>query len=317
MVTSRQRRSCLSFLVVVSFTFCSVHAANPPLPSAGQSQNHVAKQLKVALAQPLVVPGAVEKNVQNMEPLVVEAVKQGAELVVFSECGITGFDLKGAGAEAAIAVDGPAPSNVSRMARKHGAVIIAGFHERRGDKLHNTAGVFYPDGRQFIQRKHHIMQAEQSVTPIAAAPRKRVIFEVKGFRCALLICSDSGMPGIYEELGSAGCDAIIVITAGAGDESFGVHQAALADSEQRKKFVEQAATCLSAKAIEQCLRLDCAQIACNQAGWDAKTGYFHPGGSSIIDRTGEVTAVIPPRFVFEHLRPDLDVGFVTRHTKKP
>jgi hypothetical protein len=40
--------------------------------------------------------------------------------------------------------------------------------------------------------------------------------------------------------------------------------------------------------------------------------YFHPGGSSIVDSTGEVTAVIPPRFIFEHLRPDLDMGTISR-----
>jgi hypothetical protein len=79
---------------------------------------------------------------------------------------------------------------------------------------------------------------------------------------------------------------------------------------RRKTWSEQAAKCLSAEAIEQAVRLNLAQIACNQAGWDAGSGYFHPGGSSIVDRTGEVTAVIPARFVFEHLRPDLAIGFI-------
>ena len=60
------------------------------------------------------------------------------------------------------------------------------------------------------------------------------------------------------------------------------------------------------------IKLNLAQIACNQMGWVEATGYFHPGGSSIVDSTGEVTGVIPPRFVFEHLRPDLDVGTISR-----
>jgi predicted amidohydrolase len=299
-------------VLFIPFTLGNVRAQDPLRPSAGWERDHVAQRLTVAVAQPLVVPGAVARNVQNIEPLVAEAVKRGARLVVFSECSITGFDLKGVGAEAAIALDDPALGKVSRMARKYGAVLVAGFHERLGDKLHNTAGVFYPDGRRVIQRKHHIMKPEQAAAPMTPGPKKRVIFEVDGFRCALLICSDAGIPGVYDELASAGCHAIVLITAGAGDESFGIHQAELADPEVRKKHAQQAATCLSPEAIEQCIRLDCAQIACNQAGWNAETGYFHPGGSSIVDRIGEVTAVIPPRFVFEHLRPDLGVGFVTR-----
>ena len=148
--------------------------------------------------------------------------------------------------------------------------------------------------------------------PIMSAPRERRLFDIAGFRCALLICSDAGIPGIVDELAAARCDLILLITAGAGDERLGLHQAELADDEIRKNHVKQAAACLSAETIERCIRLGVAQVACNQAGWDARTGYFHPGGSSTVDRTGEVTAVIPPRFVFEHLRPDLAVGFVTR-----
>jgi hypothetical protein len=91
----------------------------------------------------------------------------------------------------------------------------------------------------------------------------------------------------------------------------------LEKSSPRKKFAKQAAAALSPEAISQCVQLNMAQIACNQAGWDKATGYFHPGGSSIIDRTGEVTAVIAPRFAFEHLRPDLAVGFITRTNSKP
>jgi hypothetical protein len=52
-------------------------------------------ELGVALAQPLVVPGDVARNVANMEPLVADAARRGARLVVFSECGITGYDLTG------------------------------------------------------------------------------------------------------------------------------------------------------------------------------------------------------------------------------
>ena len=281
-------------------------------PAAIRTQEQSSQQLKVAVAQPLVLPGKVQQNIHNMEPLVAEAAKRGAELVVFSECGITGYDLKGVAAHASIALEDKTLGAVADMARKHNIVIVAGFHERLDEKLHNTATVFYPDGERVVQRKYNILQPEKDIAPIAPAERKRTIFTVKGFRCAILICSDAGTPGIYEEQAAAGVQVILVLTAGAGSETLGTHQDALADPARRKKYVEQAVQCLSSVAIDQCLRLRRAQIACNQSGWNPGTGYFHPGGSSIIDRTGEVTAVIPPRFVFEHLRPDLAVGFVTR-----
>jgi glyoxylase-like metal-dependent hydrolase (beta-lactamase superfamily II) len=70
---------------------------------------------------------------------------------------------------------------------------------------------------------------------------------------------------------------------------------------------------------EQCQgapRLNMAQVACNQAGWDPTTRYFHPGGSFIINRTGEVTAVIPSNLIFERLRPELAVGVITPRNKE-
>ena len=149
--------------------------------------------LRVAVAQPLVCVGDVPQNIKNMQPLVTEAARRGAKLVVFSECGLTGYDLKGVGAKAALAPAAPELEQVAALAREHSVAIIAGFHER----------------------------------------------------------------------------------------------------------------------------LNMAQIACNQSGYDAATGYFHCGGSSIVDRTGEATAVIAPRFVFEQLRPDLAVGLITRSSSKP
>jgi predicted amidohydrolase len=142
--------------------------------------------------------------------------------------------------------------------------------------------------------------------------RKEDVFPVEGFRCAMVICSDSGLPGLYDEIVEKRCHAVILITAGAGSTDWGRHQHQLAQPEERNRFAGMAATCLSKEGIESSIRLKLAQIACNQMGWVEATGYFHPGGSSIVDSTGEVTGVIPPRFVFEHLRPDLDVGTISR-----
>lgn len=271
----------------------------------------VNKRLNVAVAQPLVIPGNVAANIGNLKPLVAEAGKRGAELIVFSECALTGFDLKGVGFKAALSLEDPRLSEVAVLAREQGVVIVAGFHEKKGDTLHNTAGVFYPDGRRVIQRKHLIGAPERAMSPVVPGERKRTCFDVNGFRCALLICADDGMPGIYEELAVQGCDAVIIITAGAGSDSMGFHQAELTVPDRRKQYAKLASALVSPESIEKCLLLKQSMIACNQAGYDPAKGYFHPGYSSIINWTGEVTALIPIRFVFEHLRPDLAVGFIT------
>jgi predicted amidohydrolase len=279
-------------------------AAAPPRPAADG--------LLVAVAQPRAVPGDVKGNIDRMEPLVEEASRRGARLVVFSECGITGYDLKGVGATAALDLDHPALRRIDALAARHGTVVVAGLHERREGKLHNTAVAFLPDGRRVVQRKHLIMDPEKQTAPIVPAPRERVVFEIDGFRAAILICSDAGIPGIFEEIARTGGDVVILITAGGGDASKGLHQADLVRPEVRARYAAETEKCLSKDAIEQAIRLDLAQVACNQMAWDAASGCYHGGGSSIIDRTGEVTAVIPFRLVFEHLRPQLAVGRISR-----
>jgi len=285
-------------------------------PITAQTASEGNRDFRVGVAQPLVIPGETQTNARNMEPLVIEAARRNAKLVVFSECGVTGYDLKGAGANAAITLEDPVLNQIADMARKHEIAIVTGFYEKRGESLYNSAAVFFPDGRRVVQRKHNVVAPEKAIAPITAAERDRVIFEIDGVKCALLICADAGIPGIFDELSLAGCDVVLLICAGAGDESFGMHQAELADPARRKSYAESIARCLDPAAIEQCLRLDMAQVACNQAGWSPATGYFHPGGSSIINRTGEVTAVIPSNIVFELLRPELAVGVITPRRKE-
>jgi apolipoprotein N-acyltransferase len=150
----------------------------------------MADELKVAVAQPLVTPGDIQGNITRMEPMLAEAVKHGSDLVVFSECGITGYDYKGVSASSAIPQNDPALDKVSDLAKKYQIAVIAGFHEKDGNNLRNSAMVFYPDGKRTLQRKHRIQDPEMGIAPVTPGPRERVLFNLKGFTCAVLICSD-------------------------------------------------------------------------------------------------------------------------------
>ena len=279
---------------------------------AAPARRTPAGELLVAVAQPLTVPGDVAGNIDRMAPLVVEAARRGAGLVVFSECAVTGYDHKGAGAAAAAGLDHPALRRIDGLAAAHGIAIVAGLYERLDGKLHNTAVAFLPDGRRVVQRKHLIMDPEKKAAPVVPGPRERTPFEFRGFRIAILICADAGIPGIFEEIARGGGDLVVLITAGGGSTSMALRQADLARPDVRAEYAAKSAQCLSKESIEQAIRLDLAQAACNQMGWDDASGYYHGGGSSIIDRTGEVTAVIPYRLVLEHLGPQLAVGRVSR-----
>ena len=266
------------FCLLSAFVVGIVKGDEPPPPAASKAR----VRLGVAVVQPLVVPGDVQGNVDRMRPLVAEAARQEARLVVFSECGITGYDLKGKGAAAAVKLDDPALSRVDEMAKNHCVAIVTGLFERFEGGVRNTAVAFFPDGRRVVQRKHNICEPERRGSNTVPAPRQLAVFEIEGFRCAMVICSDSGLPGIFDDLVENKCHAVILITAGAGSTDWGRHQGELDEPEARARFADMAARCLSKEGIERSVKLNLAQIACNQMGWVDATDYFHPGGSSIV-----------------------------------
>jgi predicted amidohydrolase len=274
------------------------------------SANDVQHELCVATAQPLVVPGDVGGNIDRMAPLVAEAARRGARLVVTSEAGICGYDLDGRGAAAAIPVDSPVLDRVTTLARDNDIVAVAGLYERDGEDIYNSAIVFYPDGRRLVQRKRALAGKEAAFA--RPGERRRVFFDVDGFKCGILICADTGIEGIFDELARDGCDVALILTAGGGSESIALHQTDVDKPEVRATYAAEAAQNLSADTIRQAMELDMSMVFCNQSGWVPAWAYYHGGGSSIVDRTGRVAAVIPYRKVLEHVRPDLAVGTISR-----
>ncbi|MCX5662718.1 MAG: carbon-nitrogen hydrolase family protein [Planctomycetota bacterium] len=270
------------------------------------------ERLNIALAHPMAVPGDIDENIRRMEPMVAQGAAQGADLVLFSECGITGYDLNKVAFNAAMDLDDPRFKLVDAMAKRHNVPILNGFYERRGDRVGNSAFVFYPDGKRLLQRKHNMVGYETGPVKVLAGDRKREIFEIKGFKLAILICADGGIPNIEEELAAQGVDCILAPTAGCGSTDKAFYQREMANPERRKAFVAAAeSVCFLGRAVEQCIKLNIGMACCNQQGWIESMKYFQPGHAAVINRDGAMTALIPGRFMAEHIRPDLAMGFVS------
>ena len=262
--------------------------------------------LHVACIQPLAVPGDVSENIRRMKPLIAEAARRGARLVLTSEAAITGYDLDGVGQRAAIPLDDPVLDDLAEFGRGHGVDIVACLWEKVEGGEHNSAVVLHVDGHRTVQRK--LGDGSKGFLP---GPRERTNIEVEGIRCAILICSDSGIPGIFEELAQQGVDLVLAPTAGMGRLEWAFRQEELADTVRRAEYLaKMEQVCFSKPAIERCLELDMALAACNQVGAVEAIGFFHPGHSSIVDRTGELVAVLPGCMVPSQLRPKLIDGII-------
>ena len=85
-------------------------------------------------------------NCRQFEPLITEAARQKADLVVLGET----LDMVNLGrkpADIAEPFPGPATTYFGELARKYGIYIVAGLLERDGRLVYNSAVLLGPDGR--------------------------------------------------------------------------------------------------------------------------------------------------------------------------
>jgi predicted amidohydrolase len=91
------------------------------------------------------VPGDVAANLDQHVRLARLAIAGGAEVVVFPELSLTGYELEQADALAFQRIDARLEPLLS-LARRAGALIIAGAPVRLGGALHIGAAVIDADG---------------------------------------------------------------------------------------------------------------------------------------------------------------------------
>jgi predicted amidohydrolase len=237
-----------------------------------------ARSFRVAAVQ-TVSGGDVAQNLRDIEPLVHEAVAQGAQLVLLPEY----FGILGARASDKVAArehdgDGPQQAFLERIAREHSVWIIGGtvpIATADMSRVRSASLVFAPGGRRVARYdKIHLFAFSQgeerydegkTIEP-GDAP---CAFEAPCGRVALSVCYDLRFPELYRRLGDL---ALILVPSAFTAVTGAAHWHVL----------------LKARAIEnQCYVLAAAQ------------GGMHPNGrrtyghSILIDPWGVVAAERP------------------------
>lgn len=109
-----------------------------------------------------------------------------------------------------------------KLATDTGMHLIGGTHIiRDGDRLYNTAYLFYPDGRIGTQRKLHITPTEVKEWDMAAGDALQVFDTDKG-RIAILICYDIEFPEIVRMARARGAD--VIFCPSCTDDRHGFHR---------------------------------------------------------------------------------------------
>jgi 5-aminopentanamidase len=168
--------------------------------------------MRLATLQMQAVCGDVAANLYRIEEAAREAGRAGATLLMTPELAVTGYGAAERMHALAEPLGGPSIARLNSIAAETGVAIIAGFAERTGKTVFNSAA--YVDGRSppVVYRKSHLY-GDYERGLFEPAPPSAVTFEHGGIRCGMLICYDVEFPENVRRLALAGCDVALVPTA--------------------------------------------------------------------------------------------------------
>lgn len=156
-----------------------------------------------------------EANARLTARAIREQADAGAQLVVLPELVSTSYDPEASSLlSIAESVDDPGPclSAWASVAAETGTAVVAGFAERVGDSLFNSAVVIDVNGSIIeVYRKLHLFGGEQGV--FSPGDRGLPLVDLLGVRLGVAVCYDLRFPETLRILAVRGCEMVAVPTA--------------------------------------------------------------------------------------------------------
>lgn len=173
--------------------------------------------LRVAAAQIDPVLGDLEANLEKHLAWIARARDAGAELLVFPELSLSGYDVRDGVVDLAICVHDPLNDPILvRLAEAAGDMfVVAGFVEEGfGAQIFNAAAVFHRGEQVFVHRKLNLANyGDMQEAKFFAAGRYIEPFALPNhFTGSILLCSDSWNPALVHIAALHGATTLIVPT---------------------------------------------------------------------------------------------------------
>jgi 5-aminopentanamidase len=157
--------------------------------------------------------GEKAHNLELVRGKLREAAEQGARLVVFPECALTGycFESKEEAWPHAETLPGPSSDALAAECRKRGVWTVVGLLERSGKNLFNACALLGPDGLAAVYRKIHVpcLGVDRFTTP---GDRPFAVHDLGGLRVGMSICYDGSFPESARVLMLLGADLVVLST---------------------------------------------------------------------------------------------------------
>ena len=147
-----------------------------------------------------------QKNREQFEPLIREAARQKADLVVLPET-LTFYGTGKPMVELAEPMPGPSTRYFGTLAKELNLYIVAGLLERDGHLVYNVAALMGPDGTLVGKYRKVTLpdgEIEQGLTPGRDYP----VFQTRFGTLGIMICYDGFFPEVARELTRRGAEVI-------------------------------------------------------------------------------------------------------------
>lgn len=153
------------------------------------------KNLKIATAQFENKSGDKAYNLSVIKDLSAKAAQQGADVIAFHECSITGYtfarhlDKQQMLDVAELIPDGPSIQELTAYAREFDIAILAGLFEKDADD--NLFKAYVCIDKNGLVAKHR--KLHPFINPHLTPGNSYTIFDLQGWKCGVLICYDNNV----------------------------------------------------------------------------------------------------------------------------
>jgi predicted amidohydrolase len=237
--------------------------------------------VRVALAQMAPALGQLDVNLARHHELIKEARSKGADLVVFPELGLTGYQLQDLAAEVALRLDDPRLADLA--AASSDLSVIASFVEESADHRLFIAAALLEDGEiRHVHRKlflptYGLFDERRFFAPgdiLRAVPSRL------GVGMGMAICEDFWHLTVPQLLALDGAQILVNVSSSPGRDLAATNEVGLGTATSWRTLMRTYAQLTTTFVI-----------FCNRVGVDESISFW--GGSEVIGPTGAAILSAP------------------------
>src|SRR5687767_11348658 len=231
--------------------------------------------IRVALAQLAPSLGELDRNLRRHHELIEQARADGADLVVFPELGLTGYQLQDLAAEVSLRLDDPRLADLA--AATEGLSVIVSFVEESADHRLFIAAALLEDGAiRHVHRKLFLptygLFDERRF--FAAGDLLRATPSRLGVGVGLGVCEDFWHLSVPQLLALDGAQLLINVSSSPGRDLAATNEVGLGTATSWRSLMRTYAQLTTTFVV-----------FCNRVGIDESISFW--GGSEVIAPTGE------------------------------